>query len=225
MPSEEALKLAKLLLRIGDPTGHVLADLVLKLGDLPQDLNTILGYEGATSLHNKLTAARAAFLDAAISSRLAAAAYVTERGTDSAALASVCTEARLAELGAANLPAGVDGIKAQTDKLAGASLQGTASAGTSVATDIFLMAITAKRKIHAVWIDLVNLTANATITLFYKIGGTTYREFESLAWTTADADGVYFNKALVMEHDFRVMIVGGEPVAVNIPYEVHYENM
>ena len=39
------------------------------------------------------------------------------RGTDSAALASVCTEARLAELAAANLPADVDAIKAKTDNL------------------------------------------------------------------------------------------------------------
>jgi hypothetical protein len=37
------------------------------------------------------------------------------RGTDSAALASVCTEARLAELDAANLPAVTDGIQADLD--------------------------------------------------------------------------------------------------------------
>lgn len=40
-----------------------------------------------------------------------------ERGTDNAALASVCTEARLAELAAANLPADVDAIKTETDKI------------------------------------------------------------------------------------------------------------
>lgn len=39
------------------------------------------------------------------------------RGTDSAALASVCTEARLAELDAANLPSDVDDVKAVTDNL------------------------------------------------------------------------------------------------------------
>ena len=38
-------------------------------------------------------------------------------GTDSAALASVCTEARLAELAAANLPADVDAILADTNEL------------------------------------------------------------------------------------------------------------
>ncbi len=37
------------------------------------------------------------------------------RGTDNAALASVCTEGRLAELDAANLPANIDAIKAKTD--------------------------------------------------------------------------------------------------------------
>lgn len=36
------------------------------------------------------------------------------RGTDSAALASVCTEARLAELAAANLPTDITAIKAET---------------------------------------------------------------------------------------------------------------
>lgn len=39
------------------------------------------------------------------------------RGTDNAALASVCTNTRLAELDAANLPADVDAIKAKTNNL------------------------------------------------------------------------------------------------------------
>jgi len=39
------------------------------------------------------------------------------RGTDNAALASVCTESRLAELDAANIPSDLDAVKAKTDKL------------------------------------------------------------------------------------------------------------
>lgn len=39
------------------------------------------------------------------------------RGTDSAALASVCTETRLAELDAANLPADLDAVLADTNEL------------------------------------------------------------------------------------------------------------
>jgi len=52
------------------------------------------------------------------------------RGTDSAALASVCTEARLAELGATNLPADVDTILAGTV---------TNAQGADVATDVALL--------------------------------------------------------------------------------------
>jgi len=58
-------------------------------------------WEYATRRLTNLSDARAAKidnLDAAVSSRLAAASYETERGTDNAALASVCTEARLARL-------------------------------------------------------------------------------------------------------------------------------
>ena len=39
------------------------------------------------------------------------------RGTDNAALASVCTEARLAELDSVNMPSDLDAVKAKTDKL------------------------------------------------------------------------------------------------------------
>lgn len=43
--------------------------------------------------------------------------YAAMRGTDSAALATVCTETRLAELDAANLPADVDAILADTEEI------------------------------------------------------------------------------------------------------------
>ena len=70
----------------------------------------------ATALGN-YTAAKAAFLDVAISSRAAAATALSNATwtdakagylTAAVALASVCTEARLAELAAANLPADID---------------------------------------------------------------------------------------------------------------------
>ncbi len=54
-------------------------------------------------------------------------------GTDNAALASVCTEARLAELDAAKMPADVDAIKVITDALtAAAAAKLATSAGTIV---------------------------------------------------------------------------------------------
>lgn len=48
------------------------------------------------------------------------------RGTDSAALASVCTETRLAELDAANLPTDIDTMKAKTDNLPSGIAKNTA---------------------------------------------------------------------------------------------------
>lgn len=52
------------------------------------------------------------------------------RGTDSAALASVATEARLAELDPLNIPADLDTVKTATGGLAGAAMRGTDGANT-----------------------------------------------------------------------------------------------
>lgn len=58
------------------------------------------------------------------------------RGTDSAALASVCSEARLAELAAANLPSDIDAILADVTGIAGAAMRGTDSGAlASVCTE------------------------------------------------------------------------------------------
>jgi len=54
------------------------------------------------------------------------------RGTDSAALASVATEARLAELDGANLPTDVDAIKTKTDSLPSGPAKNVALANFSV---------------------------------------------------------------------------------------------
>lgn len=63
-------------------------------------VETLIGLEGATTLAAKLTAARAGYLD--------------NLSVGAVAQASVATEARLAELDAANLPADVDAILADT---------------------------------------------------------------------------------------------------------------
>ena len=68
-----------------------------------------------------------------IASEIAAIPTTAMRGTDSAALASVCTEARLAELDAANLPADIDEILVDTAEI------GSAGAGL---TSIFTTAMT-----------------------------------------------------------------------------------
>lgn len=48
---------------IGDPSGDTLTSIAAKLGNPGQDLNTMIGYEGDTSLADKLTATRAGYLD------------------------------------------------------------------------------------------------------------------------------------------------------------------
>ena len=122
--------------------------------------------------------------------------------------------------------ASVGAIKTQTDKLAGGMTSGTATAGTTTETTIVELTLTSRRKIHAVWLDLVNLTTDATIKLYYKIDGTDYRVFETLSWAvSSDDDGVYFNKALVFDHDLKVTLTASEGSGVSIPYEVHWEDM
>ncbi len=114
---------------------------------LVDDLETAIGtIEGATTLHNKLTAARAALLDQ-------------------------ITALRLAELDAANLPADVDLIKSD---LAGTEVEGTASAlnaysGTATSTetgaDVFTISTTTRKKIHFLGVQISGLTSGATATL------------------------------------------------------------
>jgi len=65
-----------LMADVGDASASTLGSLLNILGDPAQDFLTMIGYEGATSLADKLTAARAALidnLDAAVSSRAAPA--------------------------------------------------------------------------------------------------------------------------------------------------------
>jgi len=91
----------------------------LDAGNVPADVDTLKAaigaIEGATTLHNKLTAARAAFLDAAISSRAPGATALTNATWTNALATALAayTAARggyLDELAAANLPLTTDNI-------------------------------------------------------------------------------------------------------------------
>ena len=91
----------------------------LAAANLPADVDAILADTG-TTLDAHLTDIKGtAFAKDThsltdVTADVTGLAGATMRGTDSAALASVCTEARLAELAAANLPADVDSILADT---------------------------------------------------------------------------------------------------------------
>jgi hypothetical protein len=147
------------------------------------------------------------------------------RGTNSAALASVCTEARLAELAAANLPADVDAIKTETDKLPGGEYTDTISAGTAAKTLLKEITTSTRMEIKGIWLDLTLLvTAGATIELEHKIDGTNYRVFETDSWALTDDDGVFIT-GFTINNDFKISITGGEAAGVNIPYNIIYQNM
>lgn len=90
--------------RLGTPAGASLAADLLTIDNLVDDLETAVGaIEGATTLHNKLTAARAALLDQ-------------------------ITALRLAELDAANMPTDLANILTEVAGLNGDAMRGTDNA-------------------------------------------------------------------------------------------------
>ena len=80
---ERVAEIADLLAEIGDASASTLGSIYAILGDPAQSFLAMIGYEGATSLANKLTAARAALIDE-------------------------ITAVRMSELDAANIPADID---------------------------------------------------------------------------------------------------------------------
>jgi hypothetical protein len=106
-----------------DVTNEVSADVTKISGDSVAADNLELDYDGTG--YNK-----------ANSTIGTCTANTDMRGTDSAALASVCTEARLAELDAANLPATTDNIETDTQDIQ--TQIGTAGAGLTALVDAIL---------------------------------------------------------------------------------------
>ena len=89
------------------------------------------------------------------------------RGTDNAALASVCTEARLAELAAANLPADIDAILAKTNLLN--SALGSSTLNDANPSDTIVPSALPTR-IHVIF-DISTITvASDDFTLEIKVG-------------------------------------------------------
>ena len=85
---------------------------------------------------------------------------------------------------------------------------------------------TTRKTIQGIWLDLVNMTQNGTIKLYYKIDGATYREFDSFAFTVlTDSDGIYINLNMGITNDFEVRYTEGaeEGAARAIPYSIIYD--
>lgn len=86
-----------------------------------------------------------------------------------------------------------------------------------------------KRKIiQGIWLDLVNITQNGTIKLYYKIDGSNYREVDSFDFVVAeDPDGVYINLNMGITNDIKITYTEGaeEGAARNIPYSIIYQDI
>lgn len=145
----------------------------LDAANIPADLTAITNYvdtleaaigaiEGATTLHNKLTAARAGYLDELAAANIPADIdTLLTRVTAAVALASVCTEARLSELAAANIPADIDTLLTRLSAARAGYLDELAAANIPTDVDTLLTRVTAAVALASVCTEvrLAELTA------------------------------------------------------------------
>lgn len=159
--------------RLGAPAGASLAADLLTIDNLVDDLEAAVGaIEGATTLHNKLTAARAALLDG-------------------------LTAVRLAELDAANIPADIDTLLTRLTALRAGYLDELGAANIPADIDTLLARLTAVR---AGYLDnlsggAVALAASWTAALATALGNYTaaragYLDELAAANIPADVDGL-----------------------------------
>jgi hypothetical protein len=195
----------------------------LDAANIPSDVDTIKAVigaiEGATTLHNKLTAARAALLDQ-------------------------ITAARMAELDAANLPADIDTIKAQTAKLAGAvpvvgasaAINWNTSVGTSGEAGEDLVTIGADNVLYKVLSLVLNvsaLTAASVITvkMFQQINGVEKKVYSEGFVRQAqvqgsEPDGLWIISGVLGIHEaLRVEVHSSTNEEVAIGYDYMLEAM
>ncbi len=92
---------------------------------------------------------------------------------------------------------------------------------------IFTIAMSTRKKLHSIFIDLTTLTQNTTIRIKHKIDGTNYKTIDTIDWLTTDTDGVYFNKGLALTYDLQVTMQEAvdEGAARAIPYYYITEDM
>lgn len=125
-------------------------------------------------------------------------------------------------------PAQVDAIKEQTDKLAGLEAAGTHSHANNLNwQNVVTITTTARHKVHAIWLDMVNLTQNTNMRMQYEIDGANPRIFWQDDWLVADDDGVLINVPRAIADNLTLDIQSQvlEGAARDIPYKVIYEEM
>jgi hypothetical protein len=85
---------------------------------------------------------------------------------------------------------------------------------------------TTRKIIYGIWLDLVNMTQNGTVKIYYKIDGSNYREVDSISFTVlTDSDGMYLDVNMGITNDFKITYTEGsnEGASRNIPYSIVYE--
>ena len=133
------------------------------------------------------------------------------RGTDSAALASVCTEARLAELDAANLPTDVAGVQSDTDniqtRLPAALVGGRIDADIGAKTGNVALSTQEKADVNVEVVDALNVdtyaepgqaTPPATTTLVQKISYL-FKAWRNRNTQSATQYGLYNDDAVTLD--------------------------
>jgi len=91
---------------------------------------------------------------------------------------------------------------------------------------IYEMVNTTRGIVYGVWLDLVNMTQNGTVKVYYKIDGTNYREFKSYSFTViTDSDGLFIPLTLGITNSLKVTYTEevNETAARAIPYSIIYE--
>lgn len=89
---------------------------------------------------------------------------------------------------------------------------------------VFTITLTKPTEVKSLFLDLVNLTQNATIRIKHEIDGATYRTIETFSWTTVMDDGVYF-RSITCNDNIQVTIQSAiaEGAARDIPFEYSLE--
>jgi hypothetical protein len=82
------------------------------------------------------------------------------------------------------------------------------------------------RQVNGIWLDLVNMTQNGTIRLYYRIDKVNYRLVTAPTFTVAtDPDGVYINVNMGVTDKFKITYEESvdEGADRNVPYSVTWE--
>jgi hypothetical protein len=83
-----------------------------------------------------------------------------------------------------------------------------------------------RTEVMGIWLDLANLTQNATVRVKQRIDGVNYRTFDHLDWLTTMDDGVYVTGFNVRDNvQVSIQSAVAEGFARDIPYYYLYRTV